>query len=560
MGIVVSHQPALAAPGLMSARTGQLEYRNQRRRELEALAMQQAEMAQRARMQRESIAAGFQRQNMAHMQNMQQNAWQQHWQQGRDERLHQNQVALNQQDFVQRQQMLAQGFQNNKQLREFDNQLRMNAGDHRAQQDQAIQAQHDFHQTRLKNLSPQAQALYREELNNFHSTKMEVPEQEHGQLQEQSDKILDSIYNNPANQADRSNDPGYITSNGFEDGIDLINGNSPGQKIAVFNGTIKNPEYNPQAPPDPINNPERIEVSIPDYEEQSKKRIFDANGNQIGHSQIKIDPLTGQAQVVKFSGEEDGYLTPTQKADIQKTRTSAINDWVNALNNYLGDSYGDQRDFLEREFERKFPKPDFSPEYYPTEESRGEYFARRAESEAAEEAALRPPAAPEQQAPQAQQQQAPQIQGVPENADDAAIQQAPFIEQGQEAEAVQQMGDGEMVRIQGPDGNNQIIMKVKQGGPKVPVPITTDDARREAGLEPIPEGGGFNVPVPEGWLDEFSRVREKSTRNSMSPQFYSQARAYIKTLTGENITEEQIKRMSNETFDRFLENLRAWQR
>ena len=491
MPIVVEHQPAFAAPGMMAAQTGQLEYRNQRRRELEAIAMQQAEMAQRARMQRENIAAGFMKQNLSHAQNMQANAWQNQFNLGRDNLAHQRNLALNQQDFVNRQAMLDQGFQNNKDLAQFNNDLRMQMGDHNAQQDKIRQDEINFHQTRLKNLSAQGQAMYNDEIHNFNQTMMEVPPEQQQALRDQHQQNLDNIYNNAANHADRSREPGYVNSNAYADGIDLINGTSPGQKISVFNGTIKNPDYEPQFPEHPINNPKRIEISIPDYEEASKRRIYDASGNVIGHTQVKIDPLTGQAETIRVTGEENGYQTPSQKADILRTRQTALKEWVDGMKAFAGDENSYDYEKRRAEYRNLFPPPNFAPDYYPTEESRGAYFSSRAQSEAAEEAALRPPAPPQQQAPQAQQQQAPQIQGVPEDADDAAIQQAPVIEQGQEAEAVQQMGDGDMVRIQGPDGNTQIMMKVKRGGMQKPKLRATDDIRREAGLDPIPEGDSF---------------------------------------------------------------------
>jgi ribosomal protein S11 len=500
MGIVVSHQPAVAAPGLMAARTGQLEYRNQRRRELEALAMQQAEMAQRARMQRESIAAGFQRQNMAHMQNMQNNAWQQHWQQGRDARLHQNQVALNQQDFVERQQILDQGFQNNKQLKEFDNQLRIDAGDHRAQQDQLIQSQHDFHQARLKNLSPQAQALYKEELNNFHSTKMEVPEQEHGQLQEQSNKILEDIYTNPANQVDKSNDPGYRTPNGFEDGIDLINGDNPGQKIPIFNGTIKNPEYNPQAPPDPIANPERIEVSIPDYEEQSKKPILDASGHQIGHTQIKVDPLTGKAETIRVVGEEGGYLTEAQRQENRKVYQDSMQTYLENLEKIM--------QLPLDKFERKKLKDAL---HKPVLEESEDFQAQKARNNITneEEQQLLTPAEREDAAIR-EQEEAQRLDRVeaeerrlgldkPPNINDLL----PTLTPENEDEILNNAQEGDMVNITDEDGNELVMKKTSPENQKKNqqvVLMKSSDIDRQVQEEinrkyPIPEpykpGGGY---------------------------------------------------------------------
>ena len=101
MPIVVEHQPAFAAPGMMAAQTGQLEYRNKRRRELEQLAMQQAEMAQRQRISNNNINAGFQKQQIAHQMNLQNNALQ--WQRGMiDDEAHHNRqkelIDINQQN------------------------------------------------------------------------------------------------------------------------------------------------------------------------------------------------------------------------------------------------------------------------------------------------------------------------------------------------------------------------------------------------------------------------------------------------------------------------------
>jgi hypothetical protein len=72
MPIRVEHGPNLAAVGQLAYRTGQYEYRNKRRTELERIAMQQAEMRQRAQQQQQEIAAKLQGQRMSHMGAMQQ--------------------------------------------------------------------------------------------------------------------------------------------------------------------------------------------------------------------------------------------------------------------------------------------------------------------------------------------------------------------------------------------------------------------------------------------------------------------------------------------------------
>lgn len=71
MPIRFEHGPNLAPVGQVAYQTGQLEYRNKRRTELERLAMQQAEMRQRAQMQQQQIAASLQGQKMSHMNAMQ---------------------------------------------------------------------------------------------------------------------------------------------------------------------------------------------------------------------------------------------------------------------------------------------------------------------------------------------------------------------------------------------------------------------------------------------------------------------------------------------------------
>jgi len=79
MPIRVEHGPNLAPIGKLAYQTGQLEYRNKRRTELERIAMQQAEMRQRAQQQQQEIAARLQGQQMSHMGAMQQLQLRQHF-------------------------------------------------------------------------------------------------------------------------------------------------------------------------------------------------------------------------------------------------------------------------------------------------------------------------------------------------------------------------------------------------------------------------------------------------------------------------------------------------
>ena len=76
MGIVVQHQPPLTALSELAFQTGQLQYRNQRRRELEAQQLAQAQMAQKERMAQMQVMANTQSQMRGHQMGMQRLAYQ----------------------------------------------------------------------------------------------------------------------------------------------------------------------------------------------------------------------------------------------------------------------------------------------------------------------------------------------------------------------------------------------------------------------------------------------------------------------------------------------------
>jgi len=108
MGITVQHGPSMLPVGRLAYRTGQNEYINKRRKELEALAEQRAARQQKSQMQVNDINAGFQQIQMQHQQGMQRVAAQNEFQLDRDQKnqdwnvkaagdLFNNQKALNDQ-------------------------------------------------------------------------------------------------------------------------------------------------------------------------------------------------------------------------------------------------------------------------------------------------------------------------------------------------------------------------------------------------------------------------------------------------------------------------------
>lgn len=114
MPIVYKHQPSYAPVGAMALQTGQLQYRNQRRRELEEQQMRAAEMQQRERMANKQISANLYGQQMSHMGNMQKLAYQNQFQMNRDQLLNQYQT-----------QSRADNFQNQLKLTDIHGQQQM---------------------------------------------------------------------------------------------------------------------------------------------------------------------------------------------------------------------------------------------------------------------------------------------------------------------------------------------------------------------------------------------------------------------------------------------------
>jgi hypothetical protein len=241
MPIVVEHQPAFAAPGMMAAQTGQLEYRNKRRRELEQLAMQQAEMAQRQRISNNNIVAGFQKQQIAHQMNLQNNALQ--WQRGMiDDEAHHNRqkelVDINQQNQLKIAQANAQ-----KEEEERKRQAIQDEEQRRAQ----IKA--DAEASTMAMLTPAGQ----ENRNNIHAEWAETeatlieenaPPEAIAQAREQYEQRLKDNRNNP--QYIKPVDTHYpATTEHWTSPNEHTIYDNDGNATTQWAGKKRNPKYNP---------------------------------------------------------------------------------------------------------------------------------------------------------------------------------------------------------------------------------------------------------------------------------------------------------------------------
>jgi len=111
MPIVVDHGPSMVPVGRLAFATGQAEYVNKRRRELEEQAMQERQMRQREQLENQRIAAGFKQAQFNHMAGMQKEFVKNQFNIDRDQKLQDWDVQNNLVDFGQRQDLAEQAGQ-----------------------------------------------------------------------------------------------------------------------------------------------------------------------------------------------------------------------------------------------------------------------------------------------------------------------------------------------------------------------------------------------------------------------------------------------------------------
>lgn len=151
MGIVVEHGPSMTSVGRLAYKTGQNEYINRRRRELEAQQEKRAERQQRAAMHIDDINAGFQKMQFDHQAGMQRQMMANQFDADRDQKMHDWQVDQNAIDHDRRVDLMDMGHKNN--LDELKNRFELEdkqTADN-IRRDQAAQARNNLYGT----LTPQ---------------------------------------------------------------------------------------------------------------------------------------------------------------------------------------------------------------------------------------------------------------------------------------------------------------------------------------------------------------------------------------------------------------------
>jgi len=203
MPIRVEHGPNLAPIGQLAYRTGQLEYRNKRRAELERIAMQQAEMRQRAQQQQNQIAASLQGQKMSHMNAMQRLAVGQHFGQINAEQANQWKVQA---DVKAQENRMIWGKQLGQNQLDLAN---MNAGIADQKGIEKLQWNQEWAGYK-QTLNPTGQAaiLENERLRQIELNSPKNNPAEHGNINAQFDNNKQNIINDKANTVDAELQPG----------------------------------------------------------------------------------------------------------------------------------------------------------------------------------------------------------------------------------------------------------------------------------------------------------------------------------------------------------------
>jgi hypothetical protein len=286
MPIEIQYNPSPFATGRMAAQTGQLEYRNQRRRELEKLAMQQAEMAQRARMQREQLSAQQQRQNIGHLQALNKGAWENQWGMQDDQRWLANQKELNNQRFLNNQQLDADGWAREQQ--KF--QMGQEAKDELSVQQRQEELDDRVRDGQRNQLRPDFQIQFDEIWSNAHQAKQEIGDrpEEIAQIDQQTEEQVQALMKNPAAKLPRNQyNPGqilewtseYTHSRADEDGTlqEYFTGNRK-----LEDGTIV-----------PANVGEYLQSKVISYPAKRFNPNRDVNEEELGNNRIVGEKIYG---------------------------------------------------------------------------------------------------------------------------------------------------------------------------------------------------------------------------------------------------------------------------
>jgi len=299
MPIVYKHEPDIAPVGAAAFATGQMTYQNQRRRELEELAMRAAslrqqrsiaegQMVQRQNMANQDVAERIYRQQMGHMQNMQSLGFQAQNRRemfdlglDQDDKHHQQRLEQNAEFFKQRQQYSVQQAQQNAQLQT---------------RQQTITNTRQRYQKFFNNLNPQginqAQTIIGQ-ISQWQTATNVNPQQQQTAINQLVTQ-LDGITKDPLNLINAQDVPGRIADHKMsDDGI-----NHQYQMKTVAPGDY---EYSPKLE---YRKPKMDTIQGPDGEEEVHAK--DAQGNPLYEDATFTNPYEWQEHYTKTYPMNDG--------------------------------------------------------------------------------------------------------------------------------------------------------------------------------------------------------------------------------------------------------------
>ena len=299
MPIVYKHEPDIAPVGAAAFATGQMTYQNQRRRELEELAMRaaalrqqrsiaQAQMIQRQNMANQDVADRIYRQQMGHMQNMQSLGFQAQNRRemfdlglDQDDRHHQQRLEQNAQFFKQRQQYAVQQAQQNAQLQT---------------RQQTITNTRQRYQKFFNNLNPQginqAQTIIAQ-ISQWQTATNVNPQQQQTAINQLVTQ-LDGITKDPLNLINAQDVPGRVADHKMsDDGI-----NHQYEMTTVAPGKY---EYRPKLK---YRKPKMDTIQGPDGPEEV--HATDAQGNPLYEDATFTNPYEWQEHYTKTYPMNDG--------------------------------------------------------------------------------------------------------------------------------------------------------------------------------------------------------------------------------------------------------------
>ena len=299
MPIVYKHEPDIAPVGAAAFATGQMTYQNQRRRELEELAMRaaslrqqrsiaQAQMVQRQNMANQDVAERIYRQQMGHMQNMQSLGFQAQNRRemfdlglDQDDKHHQQRLEQNAEFFKQRQQYAVQQAQQNAQLQT---------------RQQTITNTRQRYQKFFNNLNPQginqAQTIIGQ-ISQWQTATNVNPQQQQTAINQLVTQ-LDGITKDPLNLINAQDVPGRVADHKMsDDGI-----NHQYEMTTVAPGKY---EYRPKLK---YRKPKMDTIQGPGGEEEVHAK--DAQGNPLYEDATFTNPYEWQEHYTKTYPMNDG--------------------------------------------------------------------------------------------------------------------------------------------------------------------------------------------------------------------------------------------------------------